>query len=365
MIISILTVLPSLNLCDGVVSYAINYYRALDHHQYRMDFLVTQFNDSPYLDEIRGNGDHVFSLTGVRPENMLKFSENVDTFFSAHHDYDIVHCHTSNSGAVFLRYAKKYGIQTRILHSHATKSSEKKWKEIRNALIIPLTIHYATHYFACSKLAGDYLFGKRSYDLIHNAINVDRFAYREKVRQELKFQLCPEAKLVVGTVGRICSQKNPFFLVDILVQLEQNDPDFIFLWFGDGPLALKVKEYALQRQISHKIIFMGTRADVCKYYSLLDVFILPSLYEGLPVVGVEAQAAGLPVLVSDTVTKELDVTGFCRFLPLHHAELWADKIRQVAGTRNVNAANSFMKNGYGIQGEVKKLERIYQKISEK
>lgn len=364
MIISILTVLTSLDLCDGVASYAINYYRALDHNQYRMDFLVTQLNDSPYLEEVRENGDHVFSLMGVRPENVLKFLKSVDTFFCVHHNYDIVHCHTSNSGAAFLRYAKKYGIQKRVLHSHATKSSEKKWKEIRNALIIPLTMHYTTNYFACSKLAGNYLFGKKSYDLIHNAINVDKFAYCEKVRQILKSQLCPETKLVVGTVGRICNQKNPFFLVDILVQLKQIDPDFIFLWFGDGPLVLKVKDYALHQQISNKIIFMGTRADVSKYYSLLDVFILPSFYEGLPVVGVEAQAAGLPVLVSDTVTKELDVTGFCRFLPLNSADLWADRIREVAGSRNDNVTNAFRENGYGIRGEVKKLEKLYQRICE-
>ena len=295
------------------------------------------------------------------PNKVIPFLKNL---FSME-NYDIIHCHVINSGSLVLAVAKQMGIPIRILHSHATQSGDEWWKEFRNIPFKKMSVACANAYFACSNLAGEYLFGEKIFDTIPNAIDIVKYSYDSKKRVQIRNEYNVGGKVVIGTVGRMTKQKNPYFIIDIVCELNKRKLDFCFWWFGSGELDEKVKEYAKEKGVSHKVKFWGSVPNVHEYYSAMDIFILPSLYEGLPVVGIEAQVAGLTVILGDTITVETKISEATQFLPIENANIWADRIIEEKDVDHENNLVGIQTEKYTIcyQGEC--LDNIYRNLLEK
>ena len=183
--IKILYIISSLRLCDGVTSYSMNYYRGLNKEQFEIDFIVYPDNQSDYYNEIRNNGGKIYYISKLGKSNIKSKFKEIDNFF-AKNKYDIVHCHILTMGAIYLYYAKKHGVKIRILHSHATKFGEGKWKNLRNSLFAFFSLKFANVYYACSKAAGDFLFKDKKYEVINNAINIAKFKYDKAKRDTIR-----------------------------------------------------------------------------------------------------------------------------------------------------------------------------------
>lgn len=292
----------------GVESVIMNYYRHLDHSKIRFDFICDEDSTRIPYDEIKKLGGRVFLVP--KYQNLPKYLKALERLFKEN-KYRIVHSNINTLSVFPLYAAKKAGVPIRISHSHST-SNRREWKRnlIKN-ILRPFSKRYATDYFACSELAGRYLFGNKTYDegkvkIIHNAIDIDKFRFDEVARKKLRKEFCiKDSTIVIGHVGRFVQQKNHTFLIDVFKEFHEKNPDSKLLLIGSGPLEDKIKKKVEKLGLKKSVLFLGQRNDINKLYSVMDIFCLPSLYEGLPVVGVEAQATGLPCMFSDRITKNI------------------------------------------------------------
>ncbi len=359
----ILYVVKNMRLANGVSSYAMNYYRELViDKDIQIDFLIVSDVGSPYYDEIKTHGSHIY----IMPSYSKHFFSSIKYISQVlkNGNYDIVHSHVLNSGSIILKLSKKYRIPVRIIHSHATKSGDLKLKELRNKLFIKISLANANSYFACSKLAGDYLFKNRKYTVINNAIDLDKFGFNMKYRTSIRDELGINNKLIIIAVGRFTRQKNPFFIVDIVKSLSQKNNNFELLWLGNGVLEDDVKEYAQKKCVSSFIRFLGANDRVNEFYSAADVFILPSLFEGLPVVGIEAQISGLPCIFSSEITREVKISEACEFISIDSPDLWSKKIIELGNTDREKNIDTIKKDSYNIKKQSEILKNIYNKLYE-
>ena len=295
----------------GVESVIMNYYRHLDHSRVQFDFICDEDSTRIPYDEIKKLGGRVFLVP--KYQNLPKYLKALEKLFKES-QYCIVHSNLSTLSVFPLSVAKKVGVPIRIAHSHST-SNPKEWKRnlIKN-ILRPFSKRYATDYFACSEVAGRYLFGNKAFDrgevkIIHNAIDIDKFKFDEVARKKLRKEFgIKDSTIVIGHVGRFVQQKYHTFLVDVFKEYHKKNPDSKLLLVGSGPLEDKIKKKVEKLGLKDSVLFLGQRDDINKLYSAMDVFCLPSLYEGLPVVGVEAQAAGLPCVFSDKITNDTVIT---------------------------------------------------------
>ncbi len=356
--IKILQVVPSLSRVNGVASYAMNYYRNISNID--MDFVIANLDTkSDYFEEINAKGNKIYNLSKNSSKNFVDYIYKIKKFFKENaNKYDIIHCHVANAGAIFLYYAKKYGIKVRIIHSHATVTSDKKIKQIRNNLILPLTIHNATNYFACSDKAGRAMFKNKKYYVVNNAINCEKYEFNEVYRKEIRNEFNIENdECLIGNIGRFVHQKNQEYLLNIANELDKKEIKYKVFIIGTGPLESKLHEQRRKDNLEENVIFINPRNDVYKFYSAFDLFILPSLYEGLPVVGIEAQCNGLPCLFSDTITKEVKINDNVKFISLKNLDGWKEGISNKYFKRE--EIKYFDNNSFNIKVEAQKLKRIY------
>lgn len=357
---NILVILPNLRICNGVAAYIMNYFRHIDHSEIHMDFAVLRDIPSPYYEDIKKNGGKIFVMPS--PKNMPAYCKKIKEIYK-NGSYDIIHCNVVNSSVPYLYYAKKLGIKARILHSHATKSAEVKWKEIRNNLITPMALRNANVYFSCSEMAGDYLFNGSPYTVIKNALDLNCFKIDLNKREIMRRDMNLSDKFVVGTVGRLAHQKNPFFALDVFKEVLKNKSDAVYLWAGSGPLDNEAREYAEKIGISDKVLFLGSREDIVDLYQAMDVFFLPSLYEGLPVVGIEAQACGLPVVLADTITKEMKIIDNVDYISLDAPKAqWAEALIKYNDFVRADTKQQIIDSGYEISAAARRLEKLYLQL---
>lgn len=361
--IKILIVVPHLDIVNGVASYAMNYFRNIDHNKIQMDFLVVKDFSSPYYEEIKNLGGKLFivPLMTKKPISFLKCVKNI----FKEENYDILHCHVVNTSLPFLKYAKKYKVPIRIIHSHATVSADKKWKQVRNDFIAGFAIRNANKYFACSELAGKCLFKNRKFQVINNAVNVDKYLFDKDARDKYRKKFNVEDKFVMATVGRQCEQKNPKFAMRVFAELRKICPNAVYWWIGSGEMEQQLKEYAKELGIENSMFFLGNRTDINKMYSAMDTFLLPSIYEGLPVVGIEAQTASLPLVVADTITTELKITDRIKYISLTTPESeWAKEILKFKNLDRIDMTDYIIKANYEIKEASNKLSEVYVNLLE-
>lgn len=360
-------------LLGGIQKLIVEWALKIDKSKFQVDFLLLDDGQEYDLEKrLKEEGFHVYKLEGIWIKSLLDYidyAKALDLFFSNHRDYKVVHMHSSSKNFLVLKYAKKYQVPIRIAHSHnidfQTKNKLKKC--FGDVLKISLR-KYATDYFACSTIAGEWLFGKQivkgpSFKVIHNAIDYGKFKFDPKMREKMRaeFKISGDV-LLIGNVGRFMNQKNHTFLIDIFYELTKLNPNVMLILIGIGEKEEEIKNKVAKLHLKDRVIFAGFRENVNELMQAMDVFLLPSLHEGLPVVGIEAQASGLPVFTSkDVVTKELKITNQVHFISLEkNASEWANDILKSDLSRG-NTRKYFEKEGFLIEDIVKELSDFYMK----
>lgn len=354
----------------GVEQVVMNYYKAADRSRVQFDFYL--FSGSEYVpaEEIKALGGRLFVLPTFK--HPLKYLKTLRRLLSEN-KYDIMHCHLSTLSFLPLLAGKQSGVRVRILHNHSTSGGIREWhRNLAKLLLKPFARKYATDYFACSEYAARWLYGnipvcgmnERSPEgsavIMRNAIDTAGYRFDEKSRCEVRQELhIPENALVFGHIGRFCPQKNQGFLVDIFKEILRENKNSVLVMTGTGGDMELIQARTIAAGISDRVVFTGQRKDAQRLYSSFDCFILPSNYEGLPVVGIEAQCAGLPCLFSDRMTKETGITGLAQFLPLGNPQDWACAALCCAGLRSENAAAEMAAAGYDIYQSAAELTEYY------
>lgn len=351
-------------LGGGVESVVTNYYRHIDRTKIQFDFICDKDSTNIPYDEIEQLGGRVILVPPY--QKVFEYQKELIKIFKDN-NYKIVHSHINTLSVFPLRAAKKAGVPIRIAHSHST-TNKKEWKKnLLKQILRPFSKVYATDYMCCSELAGRWLFGNKEYDkgtvyLLNNAIDLDKYKYDEKIRNSKRKELkIKPSTFVVGHIGRFVEQKNHRFLIDIFNEIHKKNKDSLLLLAGQGPLMDEMKEKVHNLELDDCVQFLGQRKDANELYQAFDLFLLPSLYEGLPVVGVEAQASGNLCYLSTDMTKETKVLDSTKFMSLSNsAEEWANAIlKDARNYKKHDTKEEVSKYGFNIEKEAEKLEKKY------
>ncbi|MFB9325048.1 glycosyltransferase family 1 protein [Paenibacillus aurantiacus] len=330
----------------GLETMLINYMRRIDRERVQFDFLVHREERGHYDDEIESLGGRIFRMPAIQPGHYGAYFRKLESFFREHPEYRVVHAHINENSGFVLRAAKLAGVPCRIAHSHLS--------DLGLDFKLPFRLYarqalkgQPNYYFACSENAGRWLFGRgKPVHVMNNAVNVEEFRFDPDARGTVRAELEGDGRLVVGHIGRFNKQKNHEGLLDIFAALRERRPDALLVMAGDGPLRPAMERKAERLGLAGHVRFLGVRSDIPRLLQAFDLFLFPSLFEGLPVVLVEAQAAGLPCFVSDTITREADATGRVTFIGLKTSPAaWASRILSAALTRQ-DASAQLAARGY-------------------
>ena len=346
----------------GLETMLMNYYRHVDRESVQFDFLTHRADQAAYDDEIKALGGRIYHLPRLIPWSR-SYRKALNCFFMQHPEYQIVHVHQDCLSSVILQEAKKCGVPVRIAHSH-TSNQDKNWKYPIKLFYMRSIPRYATDLMACSQKAGEWMFRGAPFKVVHNAINAAAYSFDESKRENVRSGLnIPQKTLVIGHIGRIMPAKNHEFLLDIFSAAARKEANARLLLIGDGDLRAKIEAKAQQLGLSDRVIFTGVRADVPDLLQAMDLFVLPSLYEGLPVTLVEAQASGLPCVISDRVSSECMVTrGLVTEMRLSDTpEQWAEHILSRRNAERTDRYEEVSASGYDIVDSAKRLEQFYLK----
>lgn len=332
--IRILHIVSKLSINSGVMNVIMNYYQHIDRTKIQFDFLYFEERTPDFKDEIKTLGGNIFFVNKPSLKSLIKtYKEFYDFFFFNSKQYTAVHLHEIYLVHFIKHFCKKYGIKHLITHAHSTKYSDNPKNALRNKIMCLGLKYSATDLFACSKAAGEFYYGKEAVDrglvkIIPNAIDLEKYKFNQEIRDKIRKSLNIENKFVIGHIGRMSPPKNQIFLLKVFADLKRLNNNAILLIIGDGPLRKQLEEEIIKLNLTDNVILLGVRNDVPNLLMAMDVFVLPSLYEGLPVVCVEAQATGLRCILSDNITKEVDC-GNCEFISLKNKKIWKEKIVEI------------------------------------
>ena len=349
----------------GVEAVVMNYYRHIDRSKVQFDFYADE--DSTWIpkDEIESLGGHVYIVPPY--QRLHKYIPALIKLFKDN-GYKIVHAHLNTLNIFPLFAAKRAGVPVRICHNHSTAARGEIKKNILKYSFRPFAKVYATHYAACSKHAGEWLFGKKSVErgevtIFNNAIDLEKFKFDPTVRDEVRKELGIEGKFVIGHVGRFCYQKNQDFLIDVFAKVHEQSKNAVLLLVGDGPDRARIEERVKSNPWRDDVIILGNRGDVERIYPAMDVFVFPSRYEGLGMAAVEAQAAGLPCLLSDKMTEEAKITDNAFFLSLESGiEAWSATVCSADSGDKERDYSNLTGNGFDIKIQGDTLLQFYNNL---
>lgn len=325
--------------------------------------------DYPLTHTLEAMGVKIHKLEGIwvrTPLDFPRYFRAVKAWFAVHHDYDVVHMHSSSKNYYILECAAQWGIPVRVAHSHNTGFQTHNLFSVwlGNLMKRPM-MKYATHRLGCSTMACDWLFGAGSVargeaQVILNGIDASLFAFDADVRRDVRRELGLEDKFVVGHVGRFEVQKNHVFLLEVFAEVVRIRPDAVLLLVGIGSLMEDMKRKAAALGIADKVVFLGFRDDRNRIMQAMDSFVFPSLHEGLSVVLIEAQAAGLPVFASDSTTRETSYSPHMQFLSLAQpAKTWAEAVLQKGAVERVDMTEVLTAAGFEIRTMIRNLHNLY------
>jgi len=350
----VLCVFSTLNR-GGAETMCMNLYRHIDREKVQFDFVKHSPAKGAYEDEIVALGGKIYEAPRYRLYNHFQYCKWWKRHLTQHPEHRIIHCHFFTMASAFFSVAKRAGCST-IVHAHTSKTNNRI-KE----LMLKSVEKDADFCFACSQEAGKWLFPHREFTVLNNAIDTERFMFNPAVRREYREEFQLKNEYVLGTVARLIAVKNPFVLIEVFKIVHQKNQQSKLLWVGDGRLRPEIEQKLREEGLSDSVILTGVRSDVPDLLQAMDCFLLPSVFEGLPVTLIEAQGSGLPCFVSETVTKEADITGLCQYLPLNSPETWADAILNDR-TKRENTSQKIIDAGYDIQTTAKWLEDFYLHI---
>lgn len=352
----------------GIGTFILNIYENIDRNLIQFDCLINaDIKEGEFDKKIKSLGGEIFILPELKIKNIFKYLWNLKKFYEAHNDYKAIHVHTINIGVFNFIFAKIYKIKNRIVHSHSIKYSDKFLNSVRN-YILCLPLKYISNiYFACSKKAGIFLFGqnlmnKNKVKVVKNGINYKKFKFDMKTREEYRKKLkIKKDTLIIGHVGMFTKVKNQEFIVEIFKYLEGCNKDLKLILIGNGELREKIENKIKYLNLEDKILILGNRNDVNNWMQCFDILLFPSLFEGIPLTLLEAQAAGLQCFVSNTISNEVKVCNLVNFIDLKlTAEQWGKYIlKNYKKNYRPDTEEEFRKNGYKIENIAQELQKIY------
>lgn len=349
----------------GAETMIMNLYRNIDRSKVQFDFVENEGDTADFDEEILSLGGNIFHCPRYVGKNHLTYCRWWRDFFASHKGvYSVVHGHIGSTAAIYLSIAKRHGAYT-IAHSHSAGFGSAMYRVFSYP-----TRYVADHFFACSRDAGISRYGKKvgsdtnRCQLLNNAIDTNKFMFNTGVRCKTREELgIKKDTLVIGHVGRFVEAKNHLFLIEVFAQIHSRTPDSVLLLLGDGFLRPQIEAAIAEKHLDNAVIMTGVKSDVWNYYQAMDVFVFPSIYEGLPVSLVEAQTAGLPCCVSDAVPRESAITNLVQFRSLQDTAMqWADWVAEQAQLPRVDMRKTICAAGYDIVSTSKWLEDFYTKV---
>ena len=354
--VRVLQIVPAMN-AGGMETFIMNVYRTIDRQKVQFDFLYHYDMPCFYDEEIRRLGGNIYKLTVRQDNRLFLYLRRLNEFFRAHPEYRVIHGHYSGFGMFYTPIARRHGVPVRAGHSHNTAYEHNLVGQL-DRLMSWFFVYGLTDRFACGQEAGKALFHGRDFVFLPNGVDAASFAPDEELRLETRRQLgISDEEIVLGHIGRFNQQKNHPYLIEIFGEVLRRQPSARLLLLGDGPERPAIEK--LVAPLGDRVIFAGVQSNTRAYYSAMDAFLLPSLFEGLPVVLAEAQSAGLPCFVSDRVDRGADLGCGMRFLPLGNPSAWADALLEKPLERCPDALEKVRAAGYDIRHTAAWLQDFY------
>lgn len=351
-------------LCaGGVESVVYNYCSHMNQSKYEWHLLYQHEPSQKNVDEFEKLG---FKLRRIPKKAKHPIKNYKATYkYLKDNEIEIVHCHMTLMNFIPLMAAKKLGIKVRICHSHNSDARNKNiFKKVFEMICKKLSISYATELVACGEDAGKYMYGNRKFLILNNALDLKKFQYNIAMREKIRKQYhIDEEKIIIGHIGRFTEQKNHEFLLDVFEKVAKLNNKYILMLIGDGERRDFIEKKINELNIKDKVILTGIVNNTNEFYSAFDMFVLPSIWEGLPVVGIEAQIAGLPCLFANKIDENVIIDKEkSRLLELQQ-ERWISEINSLADKikeRDINM-HEFEERNLNIEREIQKLEELYAK----
>ncbi|MCL6294996.1 glycosyltransferase family 1 protein [Jejuia spongiicola] len=357
----------------GAESMIMNYYRKLDRNQVQFDFLVHRKEKAAFDDEIESLGGKIYRFDPISPFFPKKYYNELRTFFKEHTEYSIIHSHLNTFSSFPLKIARKFNIPCRIAHAHIAidkvnlasflnlkESPKETLKKLIKLQLKKRVKKDATHLFSCGEKAGNWLFGDTPFTTMNNAIDTEKFKYDKLTSTAYKKKFNFQNEIVIGHIGRFVSQKNHSFLLQIFAALLKRQSNYTLALIGDGPLRESLEKEAEKLKITDKVHFLGVRTDIPQLCQMMDIFVFPSFYEGLPVTLIEAQASGLKIFASNSITNEVHLTDNIQFLSINKtADEWAKKIIELESIEKKDQTEKIIKANYDIVSNTVQIQEFY------
>ena len=352
----------------GAETMVMNYYRNIDRTKVQFDFMVHREERGAYDDEIEELGGKIYRMPAIRPWSANSYRKEIRRFYEEHKEYRVIHSHMSELGYYDFSEAERAGVPARICHAHNRPYGIDLKSPVRWYYKTRMMPHI-TNMFMCGEESGEWLFGKKNKEKfiqLNNAIDAEKYTYNCTKRQAMRQNLgISENQIVVGHVGRFDPQKNHKFIIDIFAEVQKQDKNAVLLLVGDDKSAIgkeihqKVEQLGLQN-----VIFTGVRSDVADLMQAMDVFLFPSLFEGFGLVALEAQAAGIPTIVSNRIPSECFVTDLIKSVELlNDSTKWSSVVLEAAKIQRKNTFEEIKNAGFDIKENALRLQDFYIKVS--
>lgn len=365
--IRVLHVVTTMNL-GGIETFLMTLYRNIDRTKVQFDFLVHRKEPGVFDEEIKSLGGRIYEMPVINPLKLKEYNKQLSSFLKTN-PYKIIHSHINSFSFYPLKIANELNIPIRIAHAHTTTpkltfklaiSNPKEFVKIifKNHQRRKLKKE-ANFLFACGRKAGDWLFSSENYRIIPNAIDIERFKYSKGIRGVLRKKFSLEEHLVIGHIGNFTYPKNYPFLLKVFKTLKNYEPKSKLVLIGGGNLEFEVKKMVESMNLLEDVIFLGKRKDVADLIQMMDVFLFPSHYEGLPLTLIEAQASGLKIFASETITSEVNITNLIEFLSIDNPQIWVDHILNNLDYKRENMSERIRDAGYDVQHNAKQLQDFY------
>lgn len=358
--IRILQIVSTMDM-GGIETMLMNYYRSIDRSEIQFDFLVHREQVGYYEEEILSLGGRIYRAPRLSPKTILTYSKWLKTFYEDHDEYRIVHSHLDALSGIPLRIAKAANIPNRIAHVHTSNFNFDNKFIMRKILsrFLPL---YASHLMACSNQAGKFYYGKKDFVVLPNSIDVERFKYDEGARIKLRNELNLGSKIAIGHIGAFRKEKNHKFIIRLAEEIKKKRLNYKVLLIGDGALRNEIEILAHKKNLREYVQFLGLRSDVNKWMSAFDVLIMPSIYEGLSLALVEAQANGLMCIASTRVARDVNLTPLVKNLELNDLNSWIEQLGRASMAARTMYYDDMLNSAYSIKNSTNMLSDNYKRM---
>lgn len=367
MTIRVLHVVTTMDM-GGLETFIMNIYRNIDRNKVQFDFLKHRDYESKFDREIKKMGGNIYNVPPINPFKHRRYIKSLDNFFELYSDYSIVHSHINTNSMYVLRSAQTAEISTRIAHSHIASQSRFSYRAPYLKYTKFKLQNYTTHNFACGVDAGRWLYGNKAYEnsefkVINNSIDTNKFIFNKEVRNFIREKYNLQNKFVIGHIGRFFHQKNHDFIIEIFKKISDKNNNARLLLLGDGELRQDIEKKVEKYDLKEKVIFTGVKSNANEYLQAMDLFLMPSHFEGLPVTLVEAQASGVQSVISDNITDEVKITNLVDSLSLEQSPTyWAEHVNKYSvGYQRKDMSEEIKNAGYDVKTTAKWLEEFYLK----